>query len=62
MHEEVARNAFLLGIGGQVVSPRQIRNVQTRAVTGKHALLALDSLSRPVAYMLIEAGQQIEDG
>jgi hypothetical protein len=62
MNNEIARNAFLIGIGRQAVGPWQINNAQARSVAGERAFLALDSLARPVAHMLAETRQKIKDG
>ena len=62
MKNEITGNAFFLGIGGQAIGPRQIDNAQVRVIMRECALLALDSLARPVAHVLTEACQKVKDG
>ncbi|OQA41067.1 MAG: hypothetical protein BWY52_02694 [Chloroflexi bacterium ADurb.Bin325] len=62
LQEILARDALLLGVGGQAVGARQIDDVERRVAVLKAAGLLLDGLARPVAHVLVQAGQHVEDG
>ena len=59
----VARDPLFLRVGGQAVGARQIHQVEAEAVlAAEGAGLLLHRLARPVADVLAQAGEHVEDG
>jgi hypothetical protein len=60
--DKFACNNFFWGICCQAVRAGQVDNAIFPAMDGKTSLLSFDCFARPVAYMLIQTGQEVKEG
>ena len=60
--DEVAGDPLLRRVGRQAIGARQVHDAHEKAVVVVRPHLLLNGLARPVAHVLVQTGQHVEDG